>query len=172
MGVKLEFRDRVRMKEEDICLQPNEFELYLFMKELKEFSNNSILFDGYFRAEAKLLPIRQLMYVRIPDTDKFDCHLITIDSKEVLEDTSGGGCYDEELGGYVCLTPTELIRIHYTILYTFKEGDEADMNAYKKVSEEIQNENQKRFQENRAYRLEREQKEYEEAVRNYVAPKF
>ena len=157
---------------DEIWIEPFPMSLYLHIRELKEFTPNTIVFDGYFRTEAKILPIRQLMYVRVPDpTIKFKCHLISIDSKEVLEDTSKGE-YDEEFGGHICLFPTELIRLTYTILYTFKVGDEADREYHKRLCEELEREHEGLIGENMRLRAEREEEEYERDVRACASMKF
>jgi hypothetical protein len=154
-----------------VDIEPSIFGLRLYIKELKEITNTSILFDGYFRAEAKLLPIRSLLYIYDKKLETFVVHLVTFDSKELLEDTSKT-FYDEDFGGHRCLTPTELIRLTYTILYTFKNDDEADIQYYKKLLTEIEKENEARLKENEALRHERERQENEEAMRSYVAPKL
>jgi hypothetical protein len=159
------------MKEDDIWFYPNDFKLRIFLSELKEFTDKSIVFDGKFRIEKKLLPIRQFMYVRNEETNTFDCHLISIDSKEVVEDTSSS-FYDEDVGGYVCLSSSELIRFNYTILYTFNAGDENDEKYHKEVCDEIVKEIETLIIKNEAFRDERERQENEEAMRSYVAPKL
>jgi hypothetical protein len=82
-------------------------------KELLKVTEETISFDGYFRYEPEMFrvdrPIYRLLY--------FHEHLyyVAFTEKRVGKDTS---CYweDEEAGGSICLTPTELIELRYHVV--------------------------------------------------------
>jgi hypothetical protein len=82
-------------------------------KELLKVTEETIVFDGYFRYEPEMFrvdrPIYRLLY--------FHNHVyyIAFTEKRVGKDTS---CYwdDEEACGKICLTPTELIELRYHVV--------------------------------------------------------
>lgn len=88
------------------------------IRELKVFEKHTIVFDGYFRLEEGVFPIYRIMLVY----DKY--FLVQLLSKKVLEDTSKYGEYDEELGGRICFTPTELIELEVKLLKHVKDNEE------------------------------------------------
>jgi hypothetical protein len=114
---------------EDIHVLPMCEGVSIHFRDIKEITETSITFDGYFRAEPELLPVRRI-FVRGKRW-----LLVSIDSVEELEDTSKGW-YDEEEGGYIVLTPTAIIKITYRILEELKDGETAE-RVHNELCEEL-----------------------------------
>ena len=78
---------------------------------------------------------------------------------ETLEDTSKGW-YDEEMGGYIVLTPTALIKITYTQIQTLDSPEETE-RIHNKLQEELATERER----NAVFIRKREEREMEAASR-------
>jgi hypothetical protein len=89
----------------------------LFAKEGIHATGETLTFDGYFRIEPELFPIRRLLI--LGDV----VQLIEITKKEVLADTSEYE-HDEEEGVDICFTPTQRIRLTYAVLRTIPKGED------------------------------------------------
>jgi hypothetical protein len=82
-----------------------------YIQEVYEFTDDTIVFNGYFRIESQTCPVRRIM------ESSGVYYWIEILTKEELQDTSQG-FYDPDVGGTICLTPTAKIKITYQILET------------------------------------------------------
>ena len=120
-----------------------------YVQKVFEYTDTTLVFDGYFRIESKTCPVRRIM-------ESSGTYLwIEILTKEELEDTSGEGFYDEELGGRVILTPTAKIRITYRVIKEIQSEEELlGFAAEREASKEAEKER------NAVYRREREEEEW------------
>ncbi len=121
------------------------------IKELKKHENNLLVFDGYFRLEDATMPVRRILVIH---NEPF---LIEILEKKTIEDTSQYGEYDEELGGHICLTCTDLIELRYRLIQHIKNKEE-----YELIEKEIIAEEDAVYERNQRLRDEREKREYDE----------
>jgi hypothetical protein len=124
---------------EDIHILPAHEGVSIHFGDIKEVTETSITFDGYFRAEPELLPIRRIFVWGSGPTQKW--LLVSIDSMEQIEDTSKGW-YDEEMGGYIVLTPTALIKITYTTIQTLDSPQETE-RIHNELQEELRTERER-----------------------------
>ena len=127
-----------------------------YIHDLKKHENNIILFDGYFRLEDETMPVRRIVFMH---KEPF---LIEITEKKTIQDTSQYGEYDEELGGRICLTPTDLIVLHYKLIQHIKTNEELEL-----LQKEIILEEDRVCERNELLRDAREKKEYEEMMKQY-----
>lgn len=84
-----------------------------YAQEILEVTDTTITFNGYFRFENELVtkdrPIHRFFY------KNKDLCWIAITGVKRGEDTSKSW-YDEDVGGHICLTPTEIIEVEYNLL--------------------------------------------------------
>ena len=66
-------------------------------------------FDGHYYVDNKILPVKMHMNVR-DDNENSIGYLVILYKKKELEDTSKS-FYDEDVGGNICLTPTNRIKL-------------------------------------------------------------
>lgn len=119
-----------------------------YIQETYEFTDTTIVFNGYFRLESKTLPVRRIM----ESGGKY--YWIEILTREEIEDTSSSW-YDEDVGGNICLTPTAKIRITYTILKELMTNDEL-----RAVWDEREAKKGEENERNQKFRREREEAEW------------
>jgi hypothetical protein len=67
-------------------------------------------FKGYYHEKEENLPKEQLMFVNK------DMYWIRVDSKTQSEPDLSGSFYDEEIGANICLFPSYIVEINFTIL--------------------------------------------------------
>lgn len=127
------------------------------IRELKSLEKNKIIFDGYFRLEEGVFPVHRIMCIH----DKY--FLVKLLSKKVLEDTSKYGEYDEEVGGRICFTPTELLELEIKLL---KEIDSSE--EYSKMEATIIEKEEGIRKLNLELREKREKEEYKEWRKLYL----
>jgi hypothetical protein len=127
------------------------------IKELILFDKHKIVFDGYFRLEEGVFPVHRVVYIN----GKW--FLVKLLSKKVVEDTSKYGEYDEELGGRICLTPTELIELEIKVLGHITSDEE-----YKKLEAKIIEKEDSILKLNQELKEKREQEEYKEWRKLYL----
>lgn len=118
-----------------------------YIEETYEYTNDTIVFNGYFRLESKTLPVRRILATK----NKY--FWIEIVTKEEIKNTSEYS-YDDEFEANICLTPTAKIRITYKILKELNTLQEIDQ-ALKERHDEKENEKLR----NDKYRLEREKEQ-------------
>lgn len=133
------------------------------MRELILFTEDTILYDGYFYIEDGAVPIERIFFTQ-------DGHFhIEITQKKTLEDTS---VYtpassvdntltndDDDFGG-ICFFPTAIIELKYRLL---KKIDFSKKNEFYDIIERIiqlEDEVQKRSRKCEEERFERERQEY------------
>ncbi len=136
----------------DVHVLPDCEGVSIHFGDIKEFTETSITFDGYLRAEPELLPVRRIFIVGS------EWLLVSIESMETLEDTSKG-FYDEEEGGYIVLTPTALLKITYKVLQVLEGAD-----TVKAVHDELVKELETERERNWKLRSARERREMEAAA--------
>jgi len=122
--------------------------------EMKTFTPDTILFNGYFYIEDTVMPIERLLY-----TEEGLYH-VEIYEKKTLQDTSEYS-YDEEIGGNVCFFPTAIIELKYRILNEVtKENRESICDRIASLETEV-------YKKHRQHLEERTSKEHEEFVKRY-----
>ncbi len=93
-----------------------------------QYTDSTIIFDGYFRVENELptkFPIRRIFY----RYDNNMHYLIQITDIKRGENTSHY-FYDEGEQGMICLTPTEIIELTYVVLESDLTSEKAhELNA-------------------------------------------
>jgi hypothetical protein len=113
-----------------------------------------IVFDGYFRYESELFtkekPIRRFV--------KFQEHyyVLGFTAKRTGEDTSAY-FEDEDAGGAICLTPTEIIELDYVVL----EKDPSK-ERHREIIDEIRRENEELREANDLAMERRMEREWQE----------
>jgi hypothetical protein len=127
-----------------------------YVHKLIKHEQNTILFDGYFRLEDATMPVRRILYIHK------ELFLVEILEKKTIKDTSEYGEYDEELGGRICLTPTDLIELRYKLIQHIKTNEELEL-----LQKEIIAEEDRVCERNQLLRDAREKKEYEEMMAQY-----
>jgi hypothetical protein len=128
-----------------------------YVHTLMKHENNTILFDGYFRLEDATMPVRRILFIH---REPF---LVELTEKKTIKDTSQYGEYDEELGGRICLTPTDLIELKYRLIQHIKTKEEFDL-----IEKEIIAEEDGVYERNERLIKEREKREYEEIMKTYT----
>jgi hypothetical protein len=125
-----------------------------YIMEMKSFTPDAILFNGYFYIEDTVMPIERLLY-----TEQGLYH-VEIYEKKTLDDTSEYS-YDEEIGGNVCFFPTAMIELKYRILNEVtKENRESICDRIASLETEV-------YKKHRQHLEERSSKEHEEFVKRY-----
>jgi len=125
-----------------------------YIMEMKTFTPDTILFNGYFYIEDTVMPIERLLY-----TEEGLYH-VEIYEKKTLQDTSEYS-YDEEIGGNVCFFPTAIIELKYRILNEVtKENRESICDRIASLETEV-------YKKHRQHLEERTSKEHEEFVKRY-----
>jgi hypothetical protein len=119
-----------------------------YIQEVYEFTDDTIVFNGYFRIESKTCPVRRIM------ESSGNYYWIEVLTKEELADTSEG-FYDDEVGGTICLTPTAKIKITYRILETLDTEEKLFARA-----EEREKSKEAEKDRNAVFRKEREEEEW------------
>jgi hypothetical protein len=127
------------------------------IKELILFDKHTIVFDGYFRLEEGVFPVHRIVYIN----GKW--FLVKLLSKKVVEDTSKYGEYDEELGGRICLTPTELLELEIKLL-----GHITSVEELKKLEAKIIEKEDSIRKLNQELKEKREKDEYNEWRKVYL----
>lgn len=86
---------------------------------LQSFTEDTILFDGYFNVEGAVMPVERIM--RTPSGS----YHIEIVSKTILEDTSVYDDADDDMPGCkICYFPSAITELKYRILATINNKDE------------------------------------------------
>lgn len=130
------------------------------IKDLILFDKHKIVFDGYFRLEEGVFPVNRIVYIN----GKW--FIIKILSKKVVKDTSKYGEYDEELGGRVCLTPTEVLELEIKLL-----GHITSEEELKKLEAKIIEKEDSILKLNQELKEKREEEEYNEWRKLYLTEK-
>lgn len=130
------------------------------VKEMLKWTDRTVVFNGYFRYETELVtkdrPVHRFMH------RGDDLLYVAIIGIRRGEDTSEYWT-DEEEGGRICLTPTEIIEVEYEVVES-NPSKERYYELYKLMRDE---EEEYRDLDEECYR-ERMRREREEANREYL----
>ncbi len=95
-------------------------------------------FKGYWHEEESNFPIETLFYCGD------DVYWIRIDSKKQYDMDTSGSFYDEGIGGNICLFPSYIVELEFTVL-----AKNMSKEKYSEILEEIKEDN--RILEQREY---------------------
>ncbi len=101
--------------------------------EMLDVTNTTIKFNGYFRYEDEIVTKERPVH-RFFSRSRGVTHFIAITAIRRGQDTSEYWT-DEEEGGRICLTPTEIIEVDYHILETITDK-ERYMDLWMQMREE------------------------------------
>ena len=88
---------------------------------LQSFTEDTILFDGYFNVEGAVMPVERIM-----NTPSGSYH-VEIMSKTILEDTSVYEDAEDDLPGCkICFFPTAITELKYRILLIITNKEERE----------------------------------------------
>lgn len=93
----------------DISFAPM-FSRIIYVSKILELRNNFMKFKGYYHEEDKNFPIEKLMYYGK------QVYWIRIHTKKQYDMDVSGGFYDEDVGANICLFPSYIVELHFTIL--------------------------------------------------------
>jgi hypothetical protein len=82
----------------------------IYIQQMYILEKGYLKFKGYYHEKEENLPKEQLMFVNK------DMYLIRVDSKTQSEPDLSGSFYDEDVGANICLFPSYIVEIHFTIL--------------------------------------------------------
>ena len=93
----------------DIFFAPNNRRI-IYVRSILELRKNFMKFKGYYHEDEKNFPIEKLMYVGK------QVYWIRIHEKKQYDMDLSGGFYDEDVGANICLFPSYIVELHFTIL--------------------------------------------------------
>ena len=130
-----------------------------YINRLIALTDSKLVFDGYFRIEPEMLPVDRILWLI---EHKREYHIRITDCKRG-KDTSTTW-YDEDVGGHICLTPTEIIELTFKVIAKELPGP-----AFNALAEAIEaREESKEFQDrNWEARKAREDAAWKEANASY-----
>lgn len=137
------------------------------IRELISFTEDTILYDGYFYVEDGAVPIERIFFTQ----DGF--FHIEITKKKTLEDTSvyaptssvddtltnDDDDDDDDFGG-ICFFPTAMIELKYRLLKKIDFSKKNELHDIRERIIQLEDEVQKRSRKSEEERLERERQEY------------
>jgi hypothetical protein len=132
-------------------------------RELISFTEDTILFDGYFYIEDGAVPVERIFFT------KDGYFHIEITEKKTLDDTSVYAPYssidetanddDDFFGCGVCFFPTAMIELKYRLIKKIDFSNNEIYNIRERITQ-LEDEVQKRSKKCEDERLERERQEY------------
>lgn len=144
------------------------------LRELISFTDDTILYDGYFYIEDGSMPVERIFFTK----DGF--FHIEIIKKKTLEDTSvyapassisnavTNDDDDDFFGCGICFFPTAMIELKYRIIKKIDFTKKNELNDTRERIIQLEDDVQKRSRKCEEERLERERQEY---IKEYLTQK-
>lgn len=99
----------------------------IYIQEMYILRKNYMKFKGYFHEEEENLPVEKLLFIGK------NLYWISIHGKTQSEMDTSGGFYDEEVGANICLFPSYVVELHFTVLLK-----NPSMEKYITIAKDIQ----------------------------------